>query len=152
MPTETLTPDALAIPWGRIALVLLLTAAATAALAWGARGRARGGRGSERLLALVDTLPLGPQRTLHVIEAGGRRMLIAATPAGVTALGDLTPAAPPAPPPEQVEEPAAIEPAAIEPAAPKEPSPFDRVLRAVRGFDSTLPGRGARPADGRVLS
>lgn len=146
-----MTPEALetadfAIPWARIALVLLLTVGATVALAACAKGlqaRPRAGRG--RMLSLVDVLSLGPQRSLFVVAAGGRHLLLAATPQGVTSLGELGAVPLPAtPPPES----AAPEPVAsstplvqlLADEAPRErtPSPFDRVLQAVRSFDERI--------------
>lgn len=150
-----MTPEALetadfAIPWARIALVLLLTVGATVALAACAKGlqaRPRAGRG--RMLSLVDVLSLGPQRSLFVVAAGGRQLLLAATPQGVTSLGELGPAPLPAPAaPPATEAVSAPEPVAtssplvqlLGDEAPRErtPSPFDRVLQAVRSFDERI--------------
>ncbi len=40
-------------------------------------------------LELVDTLALGPQRTVHLIKAGGRTFIVGATASQLTRLGEL---------------------------------------------------------------
>jgi len=42
-----------------------------------------------RLIELASSTHLSPQVTLHVINAGGRSLLVAAGPAGVTLLAEL---------------------------------------------------------------
>lgn len=139
--SETLVAaDALEVPWGRILAVLGVTLLVTLAVGVGLRRilglgpRARGGRAS-RLLALADALPLGQGRALYVVEAMGRRLVVAAAGDRVSLLADLGLA--PAP-----EAPAALEAEAPEPLAPSPatgtPNPgdpaFDAVLEATRRF------------------
>jgi len=152
MPTDAFPADTLTVPWGRIALVLVLTVLATLGAAAAARAYGRGApRGRRRLLGLLDTLPLGPNRAVYVVEAAGRRFFLAATNEQVTSLGELpgelpgelgpiaatlAPAASP--------EPARPEPAPLRLIPPTAsslgPSPFDRVLDGIRSFDA----RGGR--------
>ncbi len=72
----------------RVALVLgLLFAAAVAVRRWGgALGRVSSAR---RNMHIVESLPVGPQRLLLVVEVEGRRLLIGATPQTFTLLTEL---------------------------------------------------------------
>lgn len=156
MPTDAFPADAITIPWGRIALVLVLTLLATLGAVAAARGAGRGaGRGKQRLLGLVDTLPLGPNRAIYVVEAAGHQLLLAVTNDQVTSLGELQAAPAPAAPPvlAAVAAPSALAAGAapVEAPPPREPeplrllppaagalgpSPFDRVLEGIRSFDA----------------
>jgi flagellar biogenesis protein FliO len=49
-----------------------------------------------RQLKLIESLRLGPQSDLHVVECDGQRMLVASSPAGVAILDKLS-ATPPIP-------------------------------------------------------
>lgn len=48
-------------------------------------GRLRGGSGSQPKLALVERITLAPRQTLALVEAEGRRFLIATSPEGAPA-------------------------------------------------------------------
>lgn len=170
MPTDAFPADSLTIPWGRIALVLVLTLLATLGAVAAARGAGRGaGRGKQRLLGLLDTLPLGPNRAIYVVEAAGRQLLLAVTNDQVTSLGELqaAPAAPSLPVPAAPHAPVAVAPPPAAPVAmsvearparePEPlrllppaagalgPSPFDAVLEGIRSFDARA-GRRERTA------
>ncbi len=162
MPTDAFPADSLTVPWGRIALVLVLTLLATLGAVAAARGAGRSPRGRQRLLGLLDTLPLGPNRAIYVVEAAGRQLLLAVTNDQVTSLGELQPvpsvspatgvatpvatgvATPVGARPEPAREP---EPLRLLPPAPGAlgPSPFDRVLEGIRSFDARA-GRRERTA------
>jgi flagellar biosynthetic protein FliO len=78
----------------RLGGALAALAAVLFALRWVLRAAAEGTfvlprRG--RLLRVVDTLALGPGAALHVVDAGGRRLLVGAAAGGVTLLGELPP-------------------------------------------------------------
>ena len=73
-----------------IAPAALLCALAIGALVLRRRRPTGRGRG-RRLIELAESTYLTPQITLHVVNAAGRSLLVAAGPAGVTRLADLTP-------------------------------------------------------------
>ena len=75
---------------------------------------------------VVETIPLGPNRAVHLVAVGARRLLIGTTAQQVTLLEDVT---------GQVEE---VEAA---PAPPPTPQTFLHHLQAL-----TRPGRGNAPA------
>lgn len=70
-----------------IAAVLLALRSVLRAVAGGRVGLPRRGR----LLRVVETLALGPGAALHVVEAGGRRLLVGAAAEGLTLLSELPP-------------------------------------------------------------
>lgn len=78
-------------PMSYVWRVLLVLGLAFAAALW-VRTRWRGaGRGTQlrRRLHVVDSLGLGPQRHVHVIEVDGRKHLIGVTPQHITYLTAL---------------------------------------------------------------
>lgn len=80
---------------GAVLLVLALLGAALWALrraGWyrpGITGVAAGGSRRGRALESVERMALTPQHSLHLIEAEGRRLLVAAHPQGCTLLAEL---------------------------------------------------------------
>lgn len=73
----------------RMALVFALVFGAAYALRrWGAAGVGRAARGRVRI---VETVPVGPQRFLLLVEVDGRRLLIGATAQSFTLLAELEP-------------------------------------------------------------
>jgi flagellar biosynthetic protein FliO len=46
--------------------------------------------GSIRQLDLLETMPLGPRRTLYVVKAGEQKLLIGATDTAISLIADLT--------------------------------------------------------------
>lgn len=71
-------------------VLLVLSLVFVAALWLRHRWRGTGGTGeARRRLRVVDSLALGPQRHVHVIEADGRRYLIGVTPQHISLLTPL---------------------------------------------------------------
>ena len=54
------------------------------------RGWAGGLPKRRRELECLERLPLGPQHSLHLVRAGGRLMLVAASPGGCALIGQLS--------------------------------------------------------------
>jgi len=73
----------------RAGLAILLAVGAVASLRRLPRFRAPFLR-RQPSLRVVETTPLGQSRSLHLIEAGSRSLLIASTPSQVALLADLT--------------------------------------------------------------
>jgi flagellar biogenesis protein FliO len=76
----------------RLAGALATIAALLFALRLGIAAAGFGGRGHRArgpLLRSVDSLALGPGIVLHVVEAGGRRLLLGAGSGGISLLGEL---------------------------------------------------------------
>ncbi len=46
--------------------------------------------GKGNLITVVETIPLGPRKLLHLLEVGPRKFLIASTSDGIRLLADLT--------------------------------------------------------------
>ncbi len=53
------------------------------------RGRLRGGPGSAPRLAVIERIALGPRQSLALVEADGRRLLLATSPEGMPAFYPL---------------------------------------------------------------
>jgi flagellar protein FliO/FliZ len=78
-------------------LILVLVLAAVAAIVLRKvmpRLRTASGRPG-RSMRIVETLSLGPKRSIHLVEVGPKRFLVGDTPSGLTMLGEA-----PAPPRE----------------------------------------------------
>lgn len=84
----------IAYAW-RVALVFALLFAVVFALRrWGGAGATKSPQGR---LRIVESLAVGPQRHLHIVEVAGRRYLVGATPQSITFLTELESGATPAP-------------------------------------------------------
>lgn len=85
------------------------------AVVWGLRRwqNAAANRSGQPLLRIVESRGIGPRQTLHVVECGDQRFLLAGTPAGVQMLSALSPSA-----------------AVPEPASQSAPSPNPRLAPA----------------------
>lgn len=79
--------DPMSYAW-RVLLVLALVFAGAVWVRTRWRGPGRGAQPRTRL-HVVDSLALGPQRHVHVLEADGRRYLIGVTPQQITLLTAL---------------------------------------------------------------
>lgn len=76
----------IAYAW-RVALVFALLFTAVFALRrWGGQGTMKSPRGR---LHIVESVAVGPQRHLHIVEVEGRRFLLGVTPQSVTFLTEL---------------------------------------------------------------
>jgi flagellar biogenesis protein FliO len=51
--------------------------------------KSRGGSGRQRTLKVTERLPLTPQHSLHLVDVGGRTVLIATSPGGCAILDRL---------------------------------------------------------------
>jgi flagellar biogenesis protein FliO len=72
-------------------VMILFIAAAGAIVWWGARFyRRRHMVADGQQVRVTETIPLGPRKSLHVVEAGSRKLLIASTADRVTFLSDVT--------------------------------------------------------------
>lgn len=75
----------------QLIFMVIFIAVAGAAVWWAAKFyRGRRLTGSGRQVRVVETIPLGPRKTLHVIEAGSRKLLIGNTSDRITFLSDVT--------------------------------------------------------------
>lgn len=81
--------DILSLAW-RLALVAIIVAASLFALRWYAR-KTSGPRSQTGFLRVVDTLPVGSGRTIHLVALGERVIVVGATPQSLGLLSELTP-------------------------------------------------------------
>lgn len=77
------------IAW-RLALVVLIIALSVAGLRWWGR-RAAGPRSVTGFLRVIDTLPIGNGRTIHLVALGSRVITVGATAQQISFLDGLTP-------------------------------------------------------------
>lgn len=81
--------DILSLAW-RLALVAIIVAASLFALRWYAR-KTSGPKSQTGFLRVVDTLPVGSGRTIHLVALGERVIVVGATPQSLGLLSELTP-------------------------------------------------------------
>ena len=81
--------DILSLAW-RLALVAIIVAASLFALRWYAR-KTSGPKSQTGFLRVVDTLPVGSGRTIHLVALGERVIVVGATPQSLGLLNELTP-------------------------------------------------------------
>lgn len=85
--------------YGELMLTSLLVLVVVCVVAWAALkwlGRWMEGRRVGTGITVVGRVPLEPRRSLYVVEAGGRRLLIGSSEGGVTLLAELEAEAAPA--------------------------------------------------------
>ncbi len=81
--------DIFSLAW-RLALVAIIVAASLFALRWYAR-KTSGPKSQTGFLRVVDTLPVGSGRTIHLVALGDRVIVVGATPQSLGLLNELTP-------------------------------------------------------------
>src|SRR5690606_15288527 len=81
--------DIFSLAW-RLALVAVIVAASLFALRWYAR-KTSGPKSQTGFLRVVDTLPVGSGRTIHLVALGERVIVVGATPQSLGLLNELTP-------------------------------------------------------------
>jgi flagellar protein FliO/FliZ len=81
--------DIVSLAW-RLALVALIVAASLFALRWWAR-KTSGPKSQTGFLRVVDTLPVGNGRTIHLVALGDRVIVVGATQQSLGLLNELTP-------------------------------------------------------------
>ncbi len=81
--------DLISLGW-RIGLVIIVIAGSVGGLRWWAR-RMAAPRSTTGFLRIVDTLPVGNGRTIHLLALGDRVIAIGATQQQITPLEPLTP-------------------------------------------------------------
>lgn len=81
--------DILSLAW-RLALVAIIVAASLFALRWWAR-KTSGPKSQTGFLRVVDTLPVGNGRTIHLVALGERVIVVGATQQSLGLLNELTP-------------------------------------------------------------
>jgi len=110
--------------WQSLAAVLVILALGGAGLFFVRRVMPRVAASRGRQVALVETFYLGPQKALHLVQVGGRRLLVGATRERLALVADVTDDVPPA---EAAEAPAGAKkrftvPEAVEmPGRPEDP-------------------------------
>lgn len=89
-PGFSLGPSDLASLGWRLALIALVIGGSIVGLRWWAR-RMAAPRSTTGFIRVVDTLPIGNGRTIHLLALGDRVIAIGATQQQITALETLTP-------------------------------------------------------------
>ena len=91
-------------------------------------------------LRVAETVILGPNRALHIVEAAGRSLLIAADSGQVTLRAELAPppAPPPAPRPARAGSPRRLQSADFVDLEPREPDPARAARRRPRSPAASL--------------
>jgi flagellar biogenesis protein FliO len=80
--------ELVSLAW-RLALVVLIIAVSIAGLRWWGRKQA-GPKSTTGFLRVVDTLPVGQGRTIHLVAIGDRVIAVGATAQQLTLLNELT--------------------------------------------------------------
>ncbi len=71
--------------------MILLIALFGAGLWWLARRYSKGlMTGKGKLISMTETIPLGPRKMVHVLQAGSRKLLLSSTPDSIRFLADIT--------------------------------------------------------------